>query len=123
MLLVDDDIRNVYALRTVLEGHGLDVVVARNGREGIEKLHEHADSVDLVLMDIMMPEMDGLEATRRIRAEPRFAQLPILAVTAKAMKGDAERCAEAGTSDHLPKPVEPDQLLSLLRVWLPRTPA
>ncbi len=123
VLLVDDDIRNVYALRTVLEGHGLDVVVARNGREGIEKLHEHADSVDLVLMDIMMPEMDGLEATRRIRAEPRFAQLPILAVTAKAMKGDAERCAEAGTSDHLPKPVEPDQLLSLLRVWLPRTPA
>ena len=118
VLLVDDDIRNVYAMRTVLEGHGLSVIVGRNGREAIERLQENVDIVDLVLMDIMMPVMDGYEATRRIRADPRFESLPILAVTAKAKPEDAEKCLELGANDHLPKPVEMDRLLSLLRVWL-----
>ena len=117
-LVVDDDMRNVFALSSILESNGMHVLVGRNGLVGIEKLEEHADTVDVVLMDVMMPELDGMEATRRIRSDPRFKSLPIIMVTAKAMRGDAEKCLAAGASDYLPKPIDTAQLLSLLRVWL-----
>ncbi|MBX3188297.1 MAG: response regulator [Labilithrix sp.] len=117
VLIVDDDVRNIYALATVLEDAGMDVVFAENGREGLEVL-EATPGVGIVLMDVMMPEMDGYEAMRRIRATPPFASLPVLALTAKAMKGDREKCLSAGASDYVTKPVDPDQLLSLMRVWL-----
>jgi tubulin-specific chaperone A len=119
ILLVDDDMRNVFALSNVLELRGVRVVIGRNGADGLAKLDQHPD-VDLVLMDIMMPEMDGYEAMRRIRQDARFAKLPIIALTAKAMKGDRAKCLEAGASDYLTKPVDTDRLLSLLRVWLHR---
>ena len=119
VLIVDDDVRNIFALTTVLEGNGMDVVFAENGRAAIDVLRENP-SVDLVLMDIMMPEMDGYETMRAIREMPEFAQLPIIALTAKAMKGDREKCIEAGASDYITKPVDTDQLLSLMRVWLYR---
>jgi CheY-like chemotaxis protein len=119
ILLVDDDVRNIFALTSVLEQKGLLVEVARNGYEAIEKLDAAAADIDLVLMDVMMPGMDGLEATRRIRTDPRFEQMPIIAITAKAMKDDQEQCMKAGANDYLAKPVHLDRLYSLLRVWMP----
>ena len=117
ILIVDDDVRNVFALVSVLESHGMEVVYGENGREGLAKLEEHPD-VDLVLMDVMMPELDGYETTRAVREQDRFKKLPIIALTAKAMKGDREKSIEAGASDYITKPVDTDQLLSLMRVWL-----
>ncbi|MGH3071368.1 MAG: response regulator, partial [Gaiellaceae bacterium] len=117
VLIVDDDVRNVFALTSALEANGMEVVYAENGREGIETLKANAN-VDLVLMDVMMPELDGYETTRAIRELPEFEKLPIIALTAKAMKGDRERSIAAGASDYITKPVDPDQLLSLMRVWL-----
>jgi CheY-like chemotaxis protein len=119
VLIVDDDVRNIFALTTFLERSEMQVLYAESGRDGIARLQEHAD-IDAVLMDVMMPEMDGYQTMRAIRANPKFRQLPILAVTAKAMKGDREKCIEAGASDYIAKPVDMDQLLSLLRVWLYR---
>lgn len=118
ILLVDDDVRNIFALTGALEQKGAVIEVARNGLEAIDKLNENPD-VDLVLMDIMMPGMDGLEATRRIRTDARFQKVPIIAVTAKAMKDDQEQCIKAGASDYLAKPIDIDRLYSLLRVWMP----
>lgn len=117
ILLVDDDVRNVFALSSVLEGYRMSVVYAENGREAIEYLKEHGD-FDMVLMDMMMPEMDGYEAMRRIRQMPEYAKLPIIALTAKAMKDDRSKCIEAGASDYVKKPIQTEQLLSLMRVWL-----
>lgn len=117
ILLVDDDIRNVFALSSVLEGYRMDVTFAENGREAIELLEKNRD-FDLVLMDMMMPEMDGYEAMTRIRQIPEFEKLPIIALTAKAMKDDRSKCIEAGASDYVKKPIQTDQLLSLMRVWL-----
>lgn len=117
VLLVDDDIRNVFALSNLLEGLEMEVSFAENGRQAIEALQREPD-FDLVLMDIMMPEMDGYEAMRAIRDMPEFASLPIIALTAKAMKDDREKCIQAGASDYIAKPVHTDQLLSLIRVWL-----
>jgi CheY-like chemotaxis protein/signal transduction histidine kinase/CHASE3 domain sensor protein len=118
ILLVDDDVRNIFALTSALEAQGVQVEIGRNGFEAISKLDEVSD-IDLVLMDVMMPGMDGLEATRRIRQNPRFQKLPIIAVTAKAMKDDQEQCLKAGTNDYLAKPIDLDRLFSLLRVWMP----
>ncbi|MGJ7511644.1 response regulator [Variovorax sp. GT1P44] len=119
ILLVDDDVRNIFALTSALEQRGATVEIGRNGREALEKLDQVRD-IDLVLMDVMMPEMDGLEATRRLRQDPRFAKLPVIAVTAKAMKDDQEQCLAAGANDYLAKPVDLDRLFSLLRVWMPK---
>lgn len=117
ILLVDDDVRNVFALSSVLELAGMEVVFAENGLESLRILEEVSD-IDLVLMDIMMPEMDGYEAIEKIRLNPKFKQLPIIALTAKAMKEDRIKCLEIGASDYIAKPVEPDQLISLIKVWL-----
>jgi CheY-like chemotaxis protein len=117
ILVVDDDVRNVFALTSVLESHGMEVLFAENGLEALQVLEENPD-VDLVLMDIMMPELDGYETTRRIREQAAFERLPIIALTAKAMKGDREKSIAAGASDYVPKPVDTDQLVSLMRVWL-----
>lgn len=117
VLIVDDDMRNVFALTSILEDKGVSTMVGKNGKEGLEKLFAHSD-VDLVLMDIMMPVMDGYEAMKLIRKDKRFGKLPIIALTAKAMKGDRHKCVAAGASDYLAKPVAPEKLLSLLRVWL-----
>lgn len=119
ILVVDDDVRNIFALTSALEHKGAVVEVARNGFEAIAKLDEVED-IDLVLMDVMMPEMDGYEATIEIRKDPRWRKLPIIAVTAKAMKDDQERCLQAGTNDYLAKPIDLDRLFSLIRVWLPK---
>ena len=119
VLLVDDDVRNIFALTSALEQKGAIVVIGRNGREAIERLNE-VDDIDLVLMDVMMPEMDGYEATVEIRKNPRWRKLPIIAVTAKAMKDDQERCLQAGSNDYLAKPIDLDRLFSLIRVWLPK---
>jgi CheY-like chemotaxis protein len=119
ILVVEDDVRNVFALSSVLEPKGAKVTIARNGREALEAL-ERNGSIDLVLMDVMMPEMDGLEATREIRKNPRFQKLPIIALTAKAMRDDHERCLAAGANDYLAKPLDIEMLLSLLRVWMPK---
>lgn len=120
ILLVDDDVRNIFALTSALEHKGALVEIARNGRESIERLEEQGGDIDLVLMDVMMPEMDGFEATRLIRKDPRWRKLPIIAVTAKAMKDDQERCLQAGANDYLAKPIDLDRLFSLIRVWLPQ---
>ena len=119
ILLVDDDVRNIFALTSALEHKGAIVVIGRNGHEAIERLNEE-DDIDLVLMDVMMPEMDGYEATVEIRKNPRWRKLPIIAVTAKAMKDDQERCLQAGSNDYLAKPIDLDRLFSLIRVWLPK---
>jgi CheY-like chemotaxis protein/CHASE3 domain sensor protein len=117
ILIVEDDVRNVFALTAVLEPKGARVEIARNGREALDHLAANPD-VDLVLMDIMMPEMDGLEATRELRKDPRFARLPIIALTAKAMIDDREKCLDAGANDYIAKPLDVDKLLSLARVWI-----
>jgi HAMP domain-containing protein/signal transduction histidine kinase/CheY-like chemotaxis protein len=119
VLIVDDDVRAVFALTSTLERHGLSVIYAENGRAGVEALERHP-GIDLVLMDVMMPEMDGYETTAAMRAMPQFAKLPIIALTAKAMKGDREKSIAAGASDYVAKPVDVDRLLALLRVWLGR---
>ncbi|MER5766470.1 HAMP domain-containing protein [Streptomyces sp. NPDC001985] len=119
VLIVDDDIRNVFALTSVLEQNGLTVLYAENGREGIEVLEQH-DDLTVVLMDIMMPEMDGYATTTAIRRMPQFAGLPIIALTAKAMKGDREKAIESGASDYVTKPVDPDHLLSVMEQWMRR---
>ena len=124
ILVAEDDVRNVFALTSVLEGRGVKLRIARNGREAITALEEAAadpaQSVDLVLMDIMMPEMDGLTAMREIRKRREWAKLPIIALTAKAMKNDQEECLQAGANDYLAKPLDVEKLLSLIRVWMPR---
>ncbi|TDE17610.1 hybrid sensor histidine kinase/response regulator [Dyadobacter psychrotolerans] len=117
VLLADDDMRNIFALSAVLEDAGFTVVIATNGLEAIQKLKE-IDDIELVLMDVMMPEMDGIEATRAIRKNSKWADLPIIAVTAKAMRGDREECMAAGANDYISKPVDIDKLLSLIKVWL-----
>ncbi|MGE4239936.1 HAMP domain-containing protein [Ramlibacter sp.] len=119
VLVVDDDARNIFALTSVLENHEVEVISATNGRQAIEIIKSTPD-LAMVLMDIMMPEMDGYETMREIRKDPAFRTLPILALTAKAMKGDREKCLDAGASDYISKPVNTDQLLSLMRVWLYR---
>jgi hypothetical protein len=119
VLVVDDDIRNIFALNSLLERHHMNVITATNGQEAI-KLVEDTEDLSLVLMDVMMPEMDGYETMRRIRQQSKFRMLPIIALTAKAMKGDREKCLEAGASDYVAKPVNTDQLLSLVRLWLHR---
>ncbi len=117
VLIVDDDVRNVFALTSVLEANGMDVIFAENGRDGVEMLQANPD-VDLVLMDIMMPEMDGYETMAAVRELSQFKQLPIISLTAKAMRGDREKSIASGASDYITKPVDTDQLLSLMRVWL-----
>jgi CheY-like chemotaxis protein len=119
VLVVDDDIRNIFALNSVLERHKMQVISATNGHDAID-IVEQTDDLALVLMDVMMPEMDGYETMRRIRNNPKFRLLPIIALTAKAMKGDREKCLEAGASDYVAKPVNTEQLLSLVRMWLHR---
>ncbi|MBI5368779.1 MAG: response regulator, partial [Planctomycetes bacterium] len=119
VLIIDDDVRNIFALTSILEHHKMQVAYAESGQEGIDLLTS-TPGIDMVLMDVMMPEMDGYEATRAIRRMEAFRDLPIIALTAKAMKGDREKCIEAGTSDYIAKPVDTEQLLSLLRVWLYR---
>ncbi|RXK85629.1 response regulator [Filimonas effusa] len=117
VLLVDDDMRNVFALSTALEQQQMDVITASDGKEALEQLQQHPD-IQLVLMDIMMPEMDGFEAIRRIRNQLKLTRLPVIALTAKAMQGDKEKCIEAGASDYITKPVDTNRLFSLMRVWL-----
>src|SRR5262245_49944338 len=117
VLVVDDDARNIFALTSLLENQQMEVISTTNGRSAIEIVQSTPD-LSLVLMDIMMPEMDGFETMREIRKTPEFRTLPILALTAKAMKGDREKCLDAGASDYIAKPVNTDQLLSLMRVWL-----
>jgi CheY-like chemotaxis protein len=119
VLIVDDDVRNVFALTSVLEEHGVEVVYAENGRDGLACLKQNPD-VDLVLMDIMMPELDGYETMETVRKTRGFERLPIISLTAKAMKGDREKSIASGASDYIAKPVDVDQLLSLMRVWLYR---
>jgi CheY-like chemotaxis protein len=119
VLIVDDDLRNVFALASALEAYDIEVLCAENGRAGIETLNQNSD-VGVVLMDIMMPEMDGYETMQAIRRIERFKNLPIIALTAKAMKADRDKCVEAGASDYIAKPIDMDQLLSMLRVWLNR---
>jgi tubulin-specific chaperone A len=117
VLMVNDDMRNVYALSSVLEEKDIMVLVGENGKEALELLEQHPE-IELVLMDIMMPEMDGYETMEQIRRQPKCEDLPIIALTAKAMKGDRQKCIDAGANDYLSKPVDTDKLLSLLRVWL-----
>jgi CheY-like chemotaxis protein len=119
VLVVDDDIRNIYSLTNALEEEGVECLTAENGKEALELLNK-SDAVDIILMDVMMPEMDGYETTREIRADSKLNKIPIIALTAKAMKGDREKCLAAGMSDYVSKPVNIEQLLSLMRVWLYR---
>ena len=119
ILIVDDDVRNIFALTCVLEQYGIEVLYAENGREGIDTLDRNED-IDLVLMDVMMPELDGYATTEAVRRMPQFADLPIIALTAKAMKGDREKSIESGASDYVPKPVDADHLLDIMRAWLSR---
>ncbi|MCP4696930.1 MAG: response regulator [Gammaproteobacteria bacterium] len=117
ILLTDDDMRNIFALCAILEEKEIEVITAKNGEEALDLLDEHKD-IDLVLMDIMMPKMDGYEAIRKIRKQARFRKLPIIALTAKAMKDDRTKCIEAGANDYLSKPIDSNKLISLMRVWL-----
>lgn len=124
ILVVEDDVRNVYALTNILEPRGAVIEIARNGREALEVLEKSAGqpggAIDLVLMDVMMPVMDGLSATREIRKNPQWKKLPIIALTAKAMPDDQQRCIDAGTNDYMAKPLDVEKLLSLVRVWMPK---
>jgi CheY-like chemotaxis protein/CHASE3 domain sensor protein len=120
ILVVEDDVRNIFALSSILEPKGAKIVIARNGLEALEVL-ETTPNVDLVLMDVMMPEMDGIQATREIRKQSKWARLPIIALTAKAMRDDQERCLAAGANDYVSKPVDVEMLMSLLRVWMPKS--
>jgi len=122
VLIVDDDIRNIYSLTSVLETYDIEVMHAERGRDGIALLEQVPD-VDAALIDIMMPEMDGYETMRRIRNTPAIAHIPLISVTAKAMKGDRQKCLDAGASDYIAKPVDLDLLLALLRVWIGRSRA
>jgi len=117
VLVVDDDVRNLFALTAVFERVNIDVITAESGREALEILNNDK-KIDIVLMDIMMPEMDGYETIQIIRKEPRHKALPIIAVTAKAMIGDRQKCIASGASDYITKPVKTDQLLALMKVWL-----
>jgi CheY-like chemotaxis protein len=117
VLVVDDDVRNIFAMTSVLESYGVEVVYAENGLMALEKL-EQTPGIDVVLMDVMMPEMDGYETMRHIRSDDRFKSLPIIAVTAKALKDDREKCIEAGASDYMPKPIDNDRLVQLIRMWV-----
>jgi CheY-like chemotaxis protein len=117
VLVVDDDTRNLFALTSILEIHGMRVLHAEDGRKGIDTLVAHPE-IDIVLMDVMMPEMDGYAATSAIRAMPQYKDLPIIAVTAKAMPGDQEKSLASGSSDYVTKPVETDHLLRLIRRWI-----
>jgi CheY-like chemotaxis protein len=119
VLLVDDDSRNIFALSSVLERRGMLVLTATTGREAVNLLSQNSE-VAIVLMDIMMPEMDGYQTMQAIREQEKWRKLPIVALTAKAMKGDREKCLEAGASDYLAKPVNTEQLLAALRIWLHR---
>ena len=119
VLIVEDDVRNIFALSSVLEPRGATLTIARNGREALEVLAAPG-RIDMVLMDIMMPEMDGFQAMREIRKRPELARLPIIALTAKAMRDDQEQCLAAGASDYIAKPIDVEQLLSLMRVWMPK---
>jgi CheY-like chemotaxis protein len=123
ILIVEDDVRNIFALTSLLEPKGAKIEIARNGREAIEVLTRSMDApgraIDLVLMDMMMPEMDGITAIREIRKRYEWRKLPIIALTAKAMKDDQEKCLAAGANDYIAKPLDVEKLLSLLRVWMP----
>ncbi len=119
VLVVDDDVRNIFALSSALERRGMTVLTATTGKEALDTL-ESSPGVAIVLMDVMMPEMDGYETMRAIRQKPPLRRLPIVALTARAMKGDREKCLEAGASDYLAKPVNTEQLLAALRSWLHR---
>jgi CheY-like chemotaxis protein len=124
ILIVEDDVRNVYALTNILEPRGALVEIARNGEEALQKLEQSLnqpdDHIDLVLMDVMMPVMDGLTATRHIRKNSNWQKLPVIALTAKAMPDDQQRCIEAGANDYMAKPLDVEKLLSLVRVWMPQ---
>jgi CheY-like chemotaxis protein len=124
VLVVEDDVRNIFALSSVLEPTGIRVQIARNGIEALKMLStagsDGTPAIDLVLMDIMMPEMDGYTAMREIRARPEWRRLPIIALTAKAMKDDQEKCLAAGANDYIAKPLDVEKLLSLVRVWMPK---
>jgi CheY-like chemotaxis protein len=124
ILIVEDDVRNVFALTSVLEPRGARITIARNGREALEALERSQgkpnQAIDLVLMDVMMPEMDGLTATREIRKRDEWKRLPVIVLTAKAMKDDQEQCIAAGATDYMAKPLDVEKLLSLVRVWMPR---
>jgi CheY-like chemotaxis protein len=117
ILLVDDDMRNVFALSKILAERGMEIIKAENGITALEMLDKHTD-IDMVLMDIMMPEMDGYEAMRKIRSQIKFKNLPVIALTAKAMKEDKQKCIDAGANDYITKPIDIERLLSLMRVWL-----
>jgi CheY-like chemotaxis protein len=121
VLVIDDDIRNIFSLASALEEYGVDLSYAESGRAGIELLRQQ--DADVVLVDIMMPDMDGYETMREVRAMKGFSDIPIVAVTAKAMKGDRQKCIQAGASDYVSKPVDIDQLISVLRVSIQRTDA
>ncbi len=116
-LVIDDDKRNIFAISSSLESRGMAVISATNGKDGIRLLQENPD-IHLVIMDVMMPQMDGMEATRIIREIPQFKRLPIICLTAKAMKGDRDKCLEAGASDYITKPVDPEKLFSRIFTWL-----
>ena len=117
VLVADDDVRNIFSLTKSLENYGMNVISAIDGKDALKQM-DGKEKIDIVLMDMMMPEMDGYESIRRIRKIPKYRNLPVIAVTAKAMTGDREKCIAAGASDYITKPVDVDQLISLLRVWL-----
>ena len=121
--MVEDDVRNIFAITSILEPQGARIEIARTGKEAIDALERSLGNghIDLILMDIMMPEMDGLTAMREIRSRSAFAKLPIIALTAKAMPDDREQCIAAGANDYISKPLDVDKLLSLTRVWIPKS--
>ena len=118
VLVADDDVRNIFSLSKALEAHKMKVISATDGKEALSVMEDASQAVDIVLMDMMMPEMDGYEAISAIRKIRRLKAIPVIAVTAKAMAGDREKCIRAGASDYITKPVDMDQLISLLRIWL-----